>query len=240
MDKQPSLLVGTSLILMGILALMFNLAVPVLGLNVWRWGVWQLWPLAVVGLSAFFVLPPLFVRGRRALGVLFIPGMPILTTGAVLLLASVFDLWSAWKWLWPLEVLALAQGFLFAAVYTRVIWLAIPAIIIGANGLVLQFCALTDLWEVWAVLWTVEPLSVGLSLLVVSAERRWSGLFVAGLIVCGLAGLGMVGMTTILSGWWPVSLVGAGVLILAGLLLLLWEATGRLSLPRLAEEFVKR
>jgi len=227
MNRQPSLLVGTILILVGILALMFNLAVPVLGLSLWQWDVWQLWPLAVVGLSAFFVLPPLFVRGRRALGVLFIPGMPILTTGAILLLASVFDLWVVWEWLWPLEVLALAQGFLFAAVYTRTIWLALPTIIIGANGLVLQFCALTGLWEAWAVLWTVGPLSVGLSLLAVSARRRWPGLFVAGLIVCGLAGLGLVGMTTILSEWWPVSLLGSGVLILAGLLLLLWEAIGR-------------
>jgi hypothetical protein len=37
---------------------------------------------------------------------------------------------------------------------------------------VLQFCALTGLWNAWAVLWTVEPLSVGLSLLAVSAKTR--------------------------------------------------------------------
>jgi hypothetical protein len=236
MNKQLSLPVGVILILMGILALMFTLAMPMLGLNVWRWGAWRLWPLAVVSVSAFFVLPPFLVRGRRALGTLFIPGMPILTTGAILLFASVFDLWGAWEWLWPLEVLALAEGFLFATIYTRVIWLAIPTIIIGANGVVLQFCALTGLWEAWAVLWAVEPLSVGLSLLVVSATRRLSGLFVAGLIVCGLAGLGLVGMTTILSAWWPVSLLGSGVLILAGFLMLLWGVIGRLPLPRLAEE----
>jgi hypothetical protein len=236
MNKQLSLLVGVILILVGILALISTLVMPVLELNVWPWGAWRLWPLTVVSVSVFFVLPPLLVRGRRALGVLFIPGMPILTTGAILLFASVFDLWGAWEWLWPLEVLALAQGFLFATVYTRVIWLAIPAIIIGANGLVLQFCALTGLWEAWAVLWTIEPLSVGLSLLVVSAKRRWSGPFVAGLIVCGLAGLGLVGMNTILSAWWPVSLLGSGLLILAGFLLLLWEVIGRLPLPRPAAE----
>jgi hypothetical protein len=236
MNRQFSLLAGIILILMGILALMFTLPMPMLGLDVWRWGAWRLWPLAVVSVSAFFVLTPLLVRGRRALGALFIPGMPVLTTGAILLFASVFDLWGAWEWLWPLEVLALAQGFLFATIYTRVIWLAIPAIIIGANGLVLQFCALTGLWEAWAVLWLVEPLSVGLSLLVISAMRRWFGLFVAGLIVCGLAGLGLVGMTAILSEWWPVSLLGSGVLILAGFLLLLWEVICRLPLPRPAAE----
>jgi hypothetical protein len=236
MNKQASFSVGVILILMGILALIFTLAMPMLELKVWSWGAWWLWPLAVVGLGAFFVLPPFLVRGRRALGALFIPGMPILTTGAILLFASAFDLWSAWKWLWPLEVLALAQGFLFATIYTRVIWLAIPAIIVGANGLVLQFCALTGLWETWAVLWPIEPLSVGLSLLVVSAKRRWSGLFVAGLIVCGLAGLGLVGMSIILSAWWPVSLLGSSILTLVGFLLLLWEVINRLPLPRPATE----
>jgi hypothetical protein len=236
MNKQLSLTAGIILILVGILALVFTLALPMLGLHVWLWGVWQLWPLAVASASALFVLPPLFVRGRRALGALFIPGMPLLTTGAILLFANVFNLWGAWQWLWPLEVLALAQGFLLAAVYTRVIWLIVPATIIGANGLVLQFCALTGLWEAWAVLWPVEPLSVGLSLLVISAKRRRFGLFVAGLIICGLAGLGLVGMTTILSKWWPISLLGSGVLILAGILLLLWKVIGRLPLPRLATE----
>ena len=232
MNSRFSSLIGTILILTGILAIMCNLAMPTLGLNLWRWGGWRLWPLAVVSLSAFFLLPPLLVRGRRALGALFIPGMPILTTSAILLFASVFDLWGAWEWLWPLEVLALAQGFLFAAVYMRGTWLIIPAIIIGANGLVLQFCALTGLWEAWAMLWPVEPLSVGLSLLVISAMKRWSRLFVTGLIMCGLAGLGLVGMTTILSEWWPVSLLGSGVLILAGVLLLLWEVIGRLPLAK--------
>ena len=236
MNNRFSLLVGITLILTGILALVSNLAMPMIGLNLWRWGIWRLWPLAVVSVSVFFLLPPLLVRGRRALGALFIPGMPILTTGAILLFTSAFDLWSAWEWLWPLEVLALAQGFLFATVYTRAIWLAIPSIIIGANGAVLQFCALTGLWEMWAVLWTVEPLSVGLSLLVISAKRRWFGLFVAGLIVCGLAGLGLVGMTAILSEWWPISLLGSGVLILAGFSLLLWEVIGRLPLLRPATE----
>jgi hypothetical protein len=93
------------------------------------------------------VLPPLAVRGKRGLGALFIPGMPTLATGLILLLASVFRRWDVWAWLWPLEVLALAAGFLVAAIYTRVIELVIPAIIIGLNRLLLQFCTVTGLWE---------------------------------------------------------------------------------------------
>jgi hypothetical protein len=236
MDKRFSILVGMALILLGSLALMFTVALPVLGLDLWSWGFWRFWPLIVVSVGLLFVLPPFFVRGARGLGALLIPGVPILTTGSILLFTSVFDAWGAWEWLWPLEVLALALGFLFAAVYTRVIWLVIPAIIVGLNGLVLQFCALTNLWEAWSVLWAVEPLSVGLSLLVIGAQRRSSGLLTTGLVVCGLAGLALVGMTTILSGWWPISLLGSGALILAGGALLLWGVIGRRSLPRPAAE----
>jgi hypothetical protein len=236
MDKRFSILVGMALILLGSLALTFTVALPVLGLDLWYWGFWRFWPLIVVSAGMFFVLPPFLVRGQRGLGALFIPGVPLLTTGGILLFASVFDAWGAWEWLWPLEVLALALGFLSAAIFTRVIWLAIPAIIVGLNGLVLQFCALTNLWEAWSVLWTVEPLSVGLALLAVGAKKRSSGLLTAGLIVCGLAGLALVGMTTILSGWWPISLLGAGTLILAGFLLLLWGVIGRRPLPKPAAE----
>jgi hypothetical protein len=153
MDKRFAILVSALLIIVGAMALACNLAVLLPGLNVWWWVPWRLWPLIVVGVGLFFVLPPLLVRGRRVLGGLFIPGMPILTTGAILLLASIFNWWGVWKWLWPQEVLALALGFLFAAIYARRIWLIVPAIIVGLNGVLFQFCALTGFWEVWSVLW---------------------------------------------------------------------------------------
>lgn len=221
MSKRFSILVGIALILLGGLALAFNLLVPMLGLNIWHWGAWRLWPLLVVGVGLFFVVPPFLVRGQRGLGGLFIPGVPVLTTGGILLFASVFDAWSAWAWLWPLEVLAVAVGFLFAAIYMRSIWLLIPTFIIGANGAVLLFCAVTGLWEAWAVLWTIEPLSVGLSFLVISAGKRSVGLFMAGLILCGLAGMGLIGMTAIMPAWWFLNLAGPAIFILIGFLLLI-------------------
>ena len=85
---------------------------------------------------------------------------------------------------------AVALGFLFAAIKMRVIWLLIPTIIIGANGLLLQFCALTGWWAVWAVAWVIEPLSVGLALLAVNLKQRSPGLMVAGIAVCAVALLG--------------------------------------------------
>ena len=138
-----------------------------------------LWPIFVWGLGIFLVGFPLlmWVRGRRkpGLGGMLLPGFPVLTTGSLLLAASVFDAWELWAWAWPLEIIALAVGFLAFALYAKVIWLWLPAIVIGANGLLFQFCALTGWWEVWAVMWTIEPLSLGIAFLVVNLKQRSNG-----------------------------------------------------------------
>jgi len=233
MQKDISILLGIILVLMGIAAMIFNLGIPMLGLNLWFWGAWRLWPLLVIGLGALLVLPPLLVRGRPGLGLLFIPGLPILTTGGILLLASVFNWWAVWSWLWPQLVLSLGVGFLFAALYSRMIWLLVPAFVFGANGLLMQLCAITGLWEIWAVLWTIEPLALGLAFLVIGVKKQSAGLFLAGIILCGLAAIGLIGMTAVLalstfwSGLWLVGLFGPTILILAGISLVAWNVIPR-------------
>jgi hypothetical protein len=72
----------------------------------------------------------------------------------------------------------------------RVAGLAIPAMIIGVNGLMLAFCNLTGLWAAWAILWPIEPLAVGLGLLIVGVANRSTGAKLAGLILVGIAGAG--------------------------------------------------
>jgi hypothetical protein len=219
MSKRSSILAGTALVLMGGLALIFTVIGSLLGLNL-AGLLWRLWPTIVVGVGLLFVVPPFLVRGNPGLGGLFIPGFPVLTTGALLLLASVLDGWAIWRWLWPMEILSLAMGFLFAAIYMRVIWLIIPAIIIGLNGMAFQFCAITGLWRWWSVLWVVEPLSVGLALLATGVGKRISGLKLAGLILVGVSAGCLLLMLTILGAWWPVALLMAALLILAGLAML--------------------
>jgi hypothetical protein len=188
----------------------------------------------VIGLGLLFLLLPFLMRGKRVLGSLFIfMGVPIFTTGGISLLANLLPGWGVWGWLWPVNVLGVAFAFLLAAVYLRSIWLIVPAIIIGINGLVLQFCALTHLWAAWAVLWPVEPLAVGLALLAVSLKTRATGLFVAGLTLCALGGLGLMLTTVLLSaagfglGLGMLNLVGPVVLMLAGGLLLAWNVMRR-------------
>ncbi len=238
MNRRFSILMGILLILMGGLALAFTLGMPMLGVSLLRFGSWRLWPLVVVGTGLIFVVSPFLAWGKRGLGSLFIPGVPILVTGGVLLYASLLDAWSAWEWLWPVEVLAVALGFLFAAIAMRVIWLLIPAVIIGANGLVFQFCAITGLWESWAVLWAIEPLSVGLALLAVNLKVRSNGLFIAGAILCAVAAFGMMGMSALFPGWILVSALGPATLLFVGFSLLVNSLLRRPAIKETAAEGV--
>lgn len=223
MNKKLSIAISLLLILTGVAALGLSL----LG-ALFAFRIWQLWPLVVLSTGLFMLLPPLLARRRRGLGVLFLLGVPTLATGGILLLSSVFRWWGAWSWLWPLEVIAVALGFLFAAIYMQAFWMVAPAIVIGANGLLLQFCALTGWWEAWAVLWAVEPLAIGLALLTLNARYHRSGLLATGLAFCIAAGLGMMtslGIASLvaLSPLWRVwRWIAPTVMVLIGGGLLVW------------------
>ena len=210
MKNKTANIGGLLLILLGGLALLDGTIWPLLG---WEFGLWRLWPLLVGAIGLSFIAAPIIFPKERGLKWLFIPGFPILVSGSLLLLGSIFRIWGIWEHLWPLVVLGLAIGFLVTAVFVHNIWLMIPAIIIGMNGLIFQFCAVTGLWHWWAILWTLEPFSVGLALLVASGGTR-PRLMRAGLIVC-VAAVGFFSlMSFVLSGW--VSVVGAVLLIVAG------------------------
>ena len=225
MEKRTTLIGGLFLIGLGALALLHTTILPALG---WEYGLWRLWPLFIGTVGLGLVVAPIAYPHKRGLKALFIPGMPILMIGALLLWGSVFNGWGIWATLWPMLVLALAFGFFLAGLFMHNIWLMIPAIIIGMNGLVFQFCAITGWWEAWSVLWTIEPLSVGLALLVTSSGHR-RGLLTAGMILVGIAGAGFTLMSMLLSGW--VSILGSAILITTGVVLLLRGGSLRLTLP---------
>ena len=221
MNKIASLVIGIILISVGALALLGGLILPAVG-----WGLGLIvrmgWPLLIVGAGLAFVLPALLAPAGSGLGGLFIPGVPVLATGAVLFFTSTFNQWGAWEYLWPVEVLAVGLAFLLAAWKLRVIWLVIPGLIVGMNGVLLQFCAITGWWSVWAALWTVEPLALGLAFLWIGLARKMSILVILGLAFCGFAGAAFLGMSFILfGGWklvvisWPVLLILAGAALLA-------------------------
>ncbi|MBN1180068.1 MAG: hypothetical protein JXD18_12720 [Anaerolineae bacterium] len=231
MKRIASIVVGLIFIALGGVGLAFSIFLPSVGHHVWMWGLRRFWPLAVIAAGLLLSLIPLLTRHRRAKSLWFFLGLPILTTGGVLLFTNLFDAWHAWEWLWPLEVLSVGLSFLFAAAYARAIWLLLPAIVIGTNGLVFQFCAITGWWEAWAVLWAIEPLSVGLALLAVGARKRSSGLVLSGTILSALAGVCALGMSAIFSWWWLGGLVGPSILILIGVGILLGGILRRAPKP---------
>ena len=218
MRRLSSTLIGLLLIMLGIFGIAWRMDVPGGALATLRLGILRLWPVLVFIVGAFFVLPPLFMRDRPGLSGLFIPGIPILVTGGVLLLASLTNRWGfIWGHFWPLEILAVALAFLLMALFLRKIGLTFPAVILAFNGLALQFTALTGWWEAWAVLWVIEPLAVGVALLVLYFKLRRRGLLIAGLILCGITVLGVLLMSLILANrWWVLGLFGPALLVLLG------------------------
>lgn len=212
MQKNSSLLFGITLVILAFLALGGNLLARIGGGGV---SAFQSWPLAVIGGGLLFCIPPFIFRQNKGLGGLFIPGVPVLTTGLLLFAASITGNWSLWGIFWPLEVIGVAVGFLMAAIFLRVVWLTIPASIIGLTGLALQFCAVTGLWAAWAILWTVVPFSVGLPLLLIGIFHKMGGVKLAGIIVIAFAGLAFAAMTAIIGSNSPIITIGGPVLILA-------------------------
>ena len=224
MQKKASLLIGVTLIVLGILALVGNLLIRAVGTG-FMVG-FHAWPIFVVGAGLLFCLPPFIFPSRRGLSGLFVPGIPALITGLLLFVASVTGYWAIWSFLWPLEVLSVAAAFILMAIFMQVPWMMIPASIIGFTGLVLQFCAATGWWSSWAVLWTVEPFAVGLPLLLIGLSRKIEGAKLAGIILCGLAGLGFAAMSTVLvTSLWVTRLIGPVVVLGLGVLLVVSAMT---------------
>ena len=210
MKKQTTNFTGLILILLGGLALLQATIFPLLG---WDISLWRFWPLGIGAIGLAFLAAPFIFPGQPGLKALFIPGFPILVVSSLTLWGSLFSAPGVWEYLWPMVILGLAVGFLATSVFLGNVWFMIPAIIIGMNGLILQFCAATGLWNAWSILWTLEPLAVGLALLVASGGKR-PGLMWAGLILCGIAVGAFSLMSFVLSGW--VSVLGAVLLIVTG------------------------
>ena len=213
-ERLLSLIFGAALIGIGVLSMVANLLLHT--------EAWRLWPIVVVIVGLLLTAPGFLGLARRGFGAFFIPGIPVLTTGGILLFASLFHNWSVWAAAWPLEVLGVALGFVLAAIFMRLPALAIPASIIGVNGLMLAFCNLTGLWQSWALLWPIEPLSIGLGLLALGLAKRSHGVNLAAVILCIIAGVGFFFTSffsmfnfSILRFAVPVMLVLTGLLIAA-------------------------
>lgn len=222
MKLKFSTLIGILLILIGGLVLAGNLLAASIGFRIQWFKIWRFWPVFVFMLGLLFTAAPLLWREKRGLGALYVLGLPILVSGGILFLASSLNNWGIWAFLWPLEVLSLALGFTFAALTIRSVGLGVPAIIIGLNGLVLQFCAITGFWSMWFFLWAIEPLAIGLVLLMFSLRYPNKPTFIVGASFCGFALVAFVFMLMLtFTGWWALRYMGPALLVAGGIFMLL-------------------
>ena len=79
------------------------------------------------------------------------------------------------------------------------------------------------------MLWTVEPLSIGLPLLIIGMVKKIDGVKLAGLILCGLAGLFFAAMSSFLvTSLWITRLIGPALVLGLGIVLIVF-ALGKRS-----------
>jgi hypothetical protein len=218
-ERLFNLIAGVTLLTIGVIALAGNVFLATKA--------WKLWPVMIVLAGVGLTIPGFLGISRRGYGSFFIPGIPVLTTGGILLYASLTNHWNVWAVAWTLEILAFALGFALAAIFMRVPGLAIPAFIVGINGAMLAFCAVTGLWQSWAIMWPIEFLSVGLGLLILGIANHSEGVKTAASVLFTIAGGGFF-ITAFMSTFnnnailrfaVPVMLLVTGVLLTATFLL---------------------
>jgi MFS family permease len=154
-----------------------------------KWEVWAAtWTLET--LEKLGVVPESPINSYQEYGAFFIPGIPTLTAGLLLLYTNVTGQWGLWSEVWTVVVLATGVGFAFAGIFMRVPGLSMPAFIIGVNALLLAYCANTGLWSAWIVMWPIEFLAIGLGLLTLSVTTNDPGVKIGASVLFTIAGAG--------------------------------------------------
>ena len=132
---------------------------------------------------------------------------------------------------WPLLVILPGVILLIAAIVTRPpdgIGFAIAGSIVVTVGGILLYQQETGHWESWSYVWALIPGAAGLAMVVYGALARIDHFVGKGLRLMAIAGtLFLVGMwyfeTVFRSGdapidlatWWPLFLIGIGVVVVA-------------------------
>ncbi|MGH2427574.1 MAG: hypothetical protein ACRDGV_01630 [Candidatus Limnocylindria bacterium] len=111
MSRTIELIAGLLLLLTGALVLASEpIAAFVRGLRIDD-GVWAWWPVLLVALSLFFLLPAVFGRQHRRLRAgMVIPGAILAGVGCSLLYTSLTDRWAAWSYLWSVFPFSFGLG----------------------------------------------------------------------------------------------------------------------------------
>lgn len=176
MSRTIELVAGVLLLIVGLVVLASEPLVAFvrdLGLSddVLRW-----WPLLIVALSLFFLVPALLPgRNRRLRAGMVIPGAFLAGIGAALLYTSLSDRWGAWVYLWSVVPFSFGLGMYAAG------WIAdAPAFKwigsgIAAGGVVAYLVFATAFGgEAFRVVAAIGILALGLALTIGGLADRLS------------------------------------------------------------------
>ncbi len=176
MSRTIELIAGITLLVIGALVLASDpIASFVRGLgiddDVLRW-----WPVLIIGLSLFFLVPSLVGRQHPRLRAgMVIPGLMLAGIGAALLYTSLADRWSAWSYLWSVVPFSFGLGMYAAG------WIAdAPAFKwigagISVGGLVAYLVFATAFGgEAFRLVAAIGIIALGLSLTVGGLAERLS------------------------------------------------------------------
>jgi hypothetical protein len=122
---------------------------------------------------------------------------------------------------WPYIIIGVGGVFLVSAILTRNGGLAIPGCIVGGIGGILYYQAVTHDWASWAYAWTLIPGFVGVGVLLAGLISRDHPRFDSGgLVLIAISAMGFLifggffGLNLEVSMFWPLILIGVGVITL--------------------------
>lgn len=138
--------------------------------------IWAWWPVLLIALSAFFVVPALLGSQQRRLRAgMAIPGAIFAATGIALLYTSLNDRWEAWAYLWAVVPFSFGIGMYIAG------WIAdapafkwIGAAIAGGGLIAYLVLATAFGGEAFRLVGALGIIALGLALTVGGLAERLS------------------------------------------------------------------
>ena len=158
------------------------------------------------------------MKGRR--GSIVAGGLLILLGLAFLVLRLVPGLQGTW-FSWPLIIVGVGVFLLIMGLVSGGPGMAVPACIVGGIGALLYWQNLTGHWDTWSFAWTLIPGFVGVGLLLAGLLGEKPGEMIrAGAVMLVISAAlflifgSFLGGLQLLGAYWPVLLIGLGVLLL--------------------------
>ncbi len=150
-------------------------------------------------------------------------GVILVLVGMYFILANMvpeFNQWLNITYSWPTIILAVAAGLLVLGLIVGAPDMAVPAVIVGGIGGILYYQNISGDWGSWAYMWALIPGFSGIGMIlahILGARDRYSlgsaidtiGTSLVLFIIFGA----FFGAFTDLGDYWPLLLIGAGVLI---------------------------